>query len=129
MDGLPWLTPVADIASIAGLIFSWLAFRYAKSADTAARQARAEVRRANATEILGYLSKTAESFQTALENKNPHEAVVRARDLFSNLSAFKDRYDRFVGLDSKVRFDEAREQVSVISGQHSRDRRQELRVI
>ena len=41
--------------------------------------------------------------------------MVRARDLVSDVSRYKLRYDRFLDPTSKSRLDEARGQISVIS--------------
>ena len=50
-----------------------------------------------------------------MENDQRQEAVVRARDLVSDVSRYKLRYDRFLDATSKSRLDEARSQISVIS--------------
>lgn len=41
--------------------------------------------------------------------------LVRARDLISEISRFKLRYESFLDSISKARLDEARQQISVIS--------------
>jgi hypothetical protein len=88
---------------------------FAKGAKKAAYDAKMEVRRANAVEVLGRIGDTATLLQGCLENNQPNELLVRARDLISEVSRFKLRYERFLEGDSKARLDEAREQVSVIS--------------
>jgi len=110
-----WLSIFGELASIAGLIVSTFALVFAKAAKTAAREARTEVRRANAVEVLGRIGDTANVLQACLENGQQSELLVRARDLMSEVSRFKLRYERFLDADSKARLDEAREQISVIS--------------
>jgi len=54
-------------------------------------------------------------FQACVENDQREEAVLRARDLVSDVSRYKLRYDRFLDGGSRARLDEARGQISVIS--------------
>jgi hypothetical protein len=112
---MTWLSIFGDLASIAGLIVSAFALVFAKAAKQAAREARIEVRRANAVEVLGRLGDTANLLQISLENNQQGELIVRARDLISEVSRFKFRYERFLDTDSRTRLDLAREQTSVIS--------------
>jgi len=112
MDSLSW---AGNLASIAGLIVSGFALYYAKSARQAARDARKAVRKANASETLSKIGDTANLLQACVENDQREEAVLRARDLVSDVSRCKLRYDRFLDSGSRARLDEARGQVSVIS--------------
>jgi uncharacterized protein YijF (DUF1287 family) len=106
---------LANFASIAGLVATIFAVYYAKSARQAAREARKGVRRANTTEALGRIGDTANLLQACVETDQPHEAVVRARDLVSDVSRYKLRYERFLDPRSRARLDEARAQIGVIS--------------
>ena len=112
---MDWFSWSGNLASIVGLGITILAVCYAKSASKAARDARSEVRRANATEIIGRIGDNASLLQACVENDQKEEAVVRARDLVSDLSRFKLRYGRFLDAGSKGRLDEARAQISVVS--------------
>ncbi|HWS97277.1 MAG TPA: hypothetical protein VN620_12490, partial [Candidatus Methylomirabilis sp.] len=47
-----------------------------------------------------------------VENDNREEAIVRARDLISEISRYKLRYDRFLDVNSKTRLDQAAEKVA-----------------
>jgi len=115
MNWLDWMGLAGDVAGIGGLILTVFALYYAKSARNAAREARAAVRKANASEIMSKIGDTATTLQACVENDQVEEAVVRARDLLSELSRYKLRYDRFLDVQSKERMDATREQVSVIS--------------
>jgi hypothetical protein len=112
MDLFSW---AGNLASIVGLIVTAFALYYAKTASQAARDARKDVRRANATETLGRIGDTANLLQACVENDLQQEAVVRARDLVSDVSRYKLRYERFLDTSSKARLDEARAQISVVS--------------
>jgi len=112
---MDWFGVVGDSASIVGLVLTIFALIYAKSARDAARQARIAVRKANASEIMSKIGDTATLLQACVETDQVHEAIVRARDLISELSRYKLRYDRFLDGPSKARLDTARDQVSVIS--------------
>jgi hypothetical protein len=110
------LDVVGSLASVLGLILTGFALYYAKSAAQAAGAAMRSVHRANANEVLAKIGETATQLQTSVENDQTQEAKVRARDLIAEISRFKLRFERFLGTDSKTRIDEAREQVSVMSG-------------
>jgi hypothetical protein len=112
---MDWFTSTGNFASIAGLVVTAFALYYARSAREAAREARKAVRKANASEALDRIGDTANLLQACVENDLQHEAVVRARDLVSDVSRYKLRYDRFLDTNSKTRLDEARGQISVIS--------------
>ncbi len=112
MDWFSWL---ANFASITGLIATIFALYYARSATQAARAARKEVRKANAIEALGRIGDMANLLQACVETDQQHEAVVRARDLVSDVSRYKLRYERFLDPGSKAHLDEARAQIGVIS--------------
>ncbi|MBZ5567825.1 MAG: hypothetical protein LAN64_08235 [Acidobacteriia bacterium] len=112
---MDWFSWTGSAASIAGLIVSAFALYFAKSASEAARAARTGVRKANASEALSRIGDTANLLQACVENDQRHEAVLRARDLVSDVSRYKLRYDRFLDAGSKARLDESRDQISVIS--------------
>ena len=109
------LSAVGNVASIIGLIASLLAIYYAKSAAKAARDARVAIRRANAKDMMARIGETATQLQACLENDQQLEAVVRARDLISEISRYKLRYERFLDVISRERVDGSRDQISVIS--------------
>lgn len=112
---MDWFAWTANLASIAGLIVSAFALYYAHSAAESAREARKEVRKANASEALSRIGDTATLLQACVENDQQSEAVLRARDLVSDVSKYKLRYARFLDVESMARLDEARDQISVIS--------------
>jgi hypothetical protein len=112
---MDWFSWAGNLASIAGLIVTAFALYYAKTASQAARETKVAIRKANASEALDRIGHTANLLQGCVENDQREEAVVRARDLTSDLSRYKLRYDRFLDSSSKARLDEAREQIGVIS--------------
>jgi hypothetical protein len=112
---MDWYSWTGNFASIAGLIVGVFTFFYAKSASEAAQAARKGVRRANAGEAFSKLGDTANRLLASMEHDQHQEALLRAGDLVSDVSRYKLRYDRFLDAGSKARFDEAREQISVIS--------------
>ena len=112
---MDWFSWAGNLASIAGLVVTAFALHYAKTASQAARDATRAVRKANASETLDRIGHTANLLQGCVENDQRQEAVVRARDLVSDVSRYKLRYDRFLDATSKSRLDEARSQISVIS--------------
>jgi hypothetical protein len=112
---MDWFSWVGNVASLLGLFVTAFALYYAKTASQAARDARNAVRKANASEALGRIGDIASLLQACVENDQQQEAVVRARDLVSDVSRYKLRYDRFLDANSKARLDEARGQISVIS--------------
>lgn len=112
---MDWVSWSGNLASMLGLVVAVFTLYYAHSASEAAREARKEVRKANASEALNKIGDTATSFQACVENDQQGDAVLRARDLVSDISRYKIRFSRFLDVDSKVRLDEARAQISVIS--------------
>ena|SRR5208337_1340874 len=112
---MDWFSWAGNLASIAGLIVTAFALHYAKTASEAARAATKAVRKANASEVLDRIGHTANLLQGCVENDQKEEAVLRARDLISDISRYKLRYDRFLDTGSKARLDEAKGQISVIS--------------
>jgi len=100
---MSWFNWSANLASIVGLIATIFALLYARTAAQAARDARRGVRRANATEVLGKIGDTANLLQACVETDQQHEAVVRARDLVSDVSRYKLRDERFLDPGSKAR--------------------------
>lgn len=81
----------------------------------AARDATKAVRKANASEVLDRIGHTSNLLQGCVENDQREEAIVRARDLISDVSRYKLRYDRFLDTGSQARLNEARAQIGIIS--------------
>jgi hypothetical protein len=115
MDVGSWLASIADFSSIGGLFLSGVAAWFARRADTSAKEARKAVRRANASDALTRLGELSTTLQACVENDVIDEAKIRARDLATEISRCRLRYERFLPVESRERLDEARGQVSVIS--------------
>ncbi|MGA2688151.1 MAG: hypothetical protein ABSE85_08785 [Candidatus Korobacteraceae bacterium] len=112
---MDWFSWAGNLASIAGLIVTAFAVYYAKTARQAARDATKAVRKANASEVLDRIGHTSNLLQGCVENDQREEAIVRARDLISDVSRYKLRYDRFLDTGSQARLNEARAQIGIIS--------------
>lgn len=110
-----WLSIIGELASIAGLVVSAFALVFAKAAKQAAKEARGEVRMANAGETLERIGSSANLLQACLERNELGEVLVRARDLTSEISKVRQRYGRFLDSESKARLDAARREIGVIS--------------
>lgn len=110
-----WLPFGGNVASVIGLGVSALALRAATNAAKAARQARSEVRRANASEVWEQMREAANQLRASVENNQVQEAIVRSRDLISVLSRARLRWERFMLGETRERIDETRAQIHVIS--------------
>jgi hypothetical protein len=93
---------VTGLASIAGAILSWKAWRTAISARTAAREAKRAVRSSNAAEELRELNRLASELLDFIQNDRLQPAAVRARDLFSQVSTARMRWQRFLDDDDAL---------------------------
>ena len=112
---MDWFSWSGNLASILGLGVAAFTLYYARSARGAAREARKEVRKANASEVLNKIGDNAILLQACVEHDQHSDAVLRARDLVADISQYKIRYARFLDPGSMARLDEARAQISVIS--------------
>ena len=106
---------LANLASLLGVGFSVAAWRSAKTATTAAREARDTIRKGAAAEDLQALGEKAKEFLRSVENDAVPIACLRATDIVSETSKAKHRWGRFMELDSLQSLDSVREQISVIS--------------
>ena len=109
------LDAAAGLASIAGLLFSFLAWRKAASAETAARQAREAVRRSNAGEDLRMLGDRAQELLTCAQNGQIEAALLRSRDLLAGIAQARHRWRAFFIEDSPQQIDKAAKEVGRIS--------------
>lgn len=109
------LNVIASLASIVGLFVSIWTLVVARDARAAANEAREAVRQGNAAEEFSALSTTAGEFLAHVEKDQVAEACIRARDLMSAMSISSRRWRRFLSGESRKRFDEAYEQISIIS--------------
>ena len=112
---------VAGIASILGLLFSALAFRQAKNASAAAREARDAVRIGTLASELETLCVRAEQLLDFLLHKRLAEASLRVGELGSLLSEIPRRARAHLVTDQVNSLLTVREQVSSIGDVIQRD--------
>jgi hypothetical protein len=93
---------LTGIASIAGAILSWRAWKAAILARDAAREARRAVRSTNAAEALRELNQSASELLDFIQNDRLQAAAIRARDLFSQVGSSRMRWRRFLSDDETL---------------------------
>lgn len=94
MNGIDWswwLTIVGTVASIAGVVFSWMAWWQAKGAKTAAEEAAMNVRRRDRAYEVSQLARDAKDFVESIHSKREEVSVHVANRLMGALSAFRTR--------------------------------------
>jgi len=82
-----------NLASLAGLVFSILAFVFAKSASTAAREARDGAMRQSLGEDMHGASRTAQEIVTYLRDDKSEMALLRIGDLMNQASYLIARWE------------------------------------
>jgi|SRR5579862_82941 len=102
---------VAGVASIAGLVFSGLAWRQAKKASTAAQQARDAVFLRNLAEEFEDVCEKLESVVEWLKTGSLPEAILTASELTAALSELRNRRDDLLTVDARNHMLNAREQL------------------
>ncbi len=103
-----------NLASVAGLIFSFLAFLFSKSASKAAKQARNLAQSRSLAEGLNDIGRSARDLIGDIEKERNEHACERARDLSSNLQYLCARWVKLLPQKSKNNLMKAREQLASI---------------
>lgn len=113
---------LSGIASIVGLGFSIAAWyearnakREAQNAVSAAQEARKAVRKGGVAEVLKELNHNASELVSFVQNDQFQAASVRARDLFSQIGAARQRWERFLSEGGSANLNEAQAKVKKIS--------------
>jgi hypothetical protein len=106
---------VAGIASIVGLVFSYLAFLKAMSASQAASQARNAVIRSTLADELEIACLKAEQLVDFLAHRRLGEAALRVAELTSTLSEVRTRRTQYLDQTQINSVLTAREQFSSIA--------------
>ena len=115
MTGQPIFDVAAGLASLAGLVFSVMAWWNAKSAAEAARDARQEVRKGNAGEELRDLNERAKELLRAAQRDQLAEALVTAATLLGPLVQAGHRWKKFFGDEGTNRIKQASKKVEKVS--------------
>ena len=115
---LDWQTAfslVAGLATILGLIFSFVAWRRAAGAEVAAGQAREAVRRSNAGEELRELSERAKELLRSAQNDHFEAALLRSTDLLAGIVQASHRWQSLLGDDGSKNMNVAGRKAKKIS--------------
>jgi hypothetical protein len=100
-----------NLASVAGLVFSILAFVFAKRASTAAKEARDEALRQSLVEYLDGLARIAAELGAHLRSEMNDMALLRISDLMDQTSYLIGRWEARPPKKSKDNLSRAQEQL------------------
>jgi len=103
-----------NLASVAGLVFSFLAFLFSKRASTSARQARDHTLRQTFGEEMNSATKTAREIVTHVTIDRADMALLRVGELMDRASYYIARWDNRLSERSKNNLLAAREQLTSI---------------
>ena len=103
-----------NLASVAGLVFSILAFIFSKRATKAAREARNAVLRRSLGEEMNAANRIASEIVTYVAMERRDVALIRAGELMSQTSYYVARWDNRLSEGSKNNLLSAREQLRSI---------------
>lgn len=103
-----------DWASVAGLVFSFLAFVFSKRASKAAKEARDSMLRRSFGQDMNDANRTATEIVRFVSVDRGDMASLRASELMSQTSYFIARWRDELSEDSKKNLVEAREQLLTI---------------
>ena len=90
-----------NLASVFGLVFSFLAFVFAKSASTAAREARDTAMRQSLSEDMHGASRSAQEIVTYLRDNKSEMALLRIGDLMNQASYLSARWEAMLSEKSR----------------------------
>jgi len=110
MTAVAWnwlLTIVGAIASVAGVVLSWLAWTQAKGAKKAAEEAARIVRTRETAYEFSRMAADAKSLLEAVQTRQKEKAVIAATDLAHLLMIARDRRANFlpVGFSTELSVD------------------------
>jgi hypothetical protein len=83
------LAIVGTVASIAGVVFSWMAWIQAAKAKTAARDAANAIRKRNTAHEVSKLAGDAKDFLSAVQQGRTENAIFAANNLIHELSTIR----------------------------------------
>jgi len=105
-----------NLASVAGLVFSVLAFVFAKRASTAAREARDAALRQSLSADMDGAARTANEINTYLRSEKTDMALLRIGDLMNQTSYLVARWDTRLSKKSKDSLSLARDRLRSMHG-------------
>jgi hypothetical protein len=108
-------TAISGAASIIGLLLTIFTLIAATSAASAARDARAEVRKSNAAEDFQHLQLLANDFLGSVEGDRIDAALIRSKDLMSAMRIASRRWKPLISDENGRKYEESALQVSVIA--------------
>jgi hypothetical protein len=106
-----WNQNWGNLASVAGLVFSILAFVFAKRASTAAREARDAALRQSLGEYMNGVARVAAEVIAHLRNEKCDMALLRISDLMDQTSYLVGRWETRLSKKSKDNLFHAQEQL------------------
>ena len=109
-----WLHNWGNLARVAGLVFSFLAFVFSKRASRAAKQAQQFALTRSLGEDMNNAGKTASEIAAYVRSEKPEMALVRIGELISATSYIISRWDARLSESSKNRLLKVREQLHLV---------------
>jgi hypothetical protein len=103
-----------NLASVAGLVFSFLAFIFSKRASKAAKEARELTLSRSLGEDMNNASKIASDVSAYVRSERAEMALVRLGELISLTSYIISRWDAQLPVSSKNRMMTSREQLHIV---------------
>ena len=103
-----------NVASVAGLVFSILAFVFSKRASKAAREARDAAFTRSMSEDLNWATKMAGEIATYVLIERGDLALLRTTEIMNQTSYFLTRWDNRLSEESKNNLLGAREQLHMV---------------
>ena len=103
-----------NLASVAGLVFSFLAFVFSKRASRAAEEARELTLSRSLGEDMNNASKVASDIAAYVRSEKSDMALVRLLELIHQTSYIISRWDAKLGESSKNRLIKTREQLHAV---------------
>jgi hypothetical protein len=108
------LTIAGTVASIAGVVFSWMAWVQAKGAKKAAKEAAHAVKSKDTAHEFAKLAADAKDLLAAVQDQRADRAIEAVNDLVHRLSVALARREEFLPRDAELK--EAIKQLSAVSG-------------
>ena len=103
-----------NVASVAGLFFSILAFLFSKRASAAAREAREAAFTRSTSEDINWANRMASDIVNYVAIERGDLATLRTTELMNQTSYFLTRWDKRLSEHSKNRLLAAREQLHLV---------------
>jgi len=110
-----WFLDISGtVASLAGVVFSWMAWVQATGAKKAAEEAARSVKSKDTAHEFAKLAADAKDLLAAVQNQRADRAIEAVNDLVHQLSVALSRREEFLPGDSELKL--AIKQLSAVSG-------------